>query len=394
MYNFAKRMDNVSASAVKDIFRLMADPEIISFGGGSPAKESFPIETIQDITDKALKDNGNQVLQYGMTEGWRPLREAYLEHIVYPKGVKASLENVITTTGATQGIQLVSDIFLDHGDIVLVESPTFLGTLMVFNKYLVKCVPVETDEHGMIMEDLELKMEKYSPKMLYTIPTFQNPTGKTLPLERRKKVAELASTYNVIVMEDDPYCDLRYKGEGLPHIKSFDQTGHVILLNSFSKIISPGLRVGTVVAEQDIIEKIVVAKQCADTHTTNLTQVVCAEFLNRGLLPGHLEAITPIYSKRLDTMLDGIQKYFPPGTKYTQPEGGLFIWAELPGEPNVQALLEKAAQEYKVAFVPGKPFFINPEDGKNSLRLNFSSNTSENIEEGMKRLGEVFSQIY
>ena len=394
MYNFAKRMDNVSASAVKDIFRLMADPEIISFGGGSPAKESFPIETIQDITDKALKDNGNQVLQYGMTEGWRPLREAYLEHIVYPKGVKASLENVITTTGATQGIQLVSDIFLDHGDIVLVESPTFLGTLMVFNKYLVKCVPVETDEHGMIMEDLELKMEKYSPKMLYTIPTFQNPTGKTLPLERRKKVAELASTYNVIVMEDDPYCDLRYKGKESPHIKSFDQTGHVILLNSFSKIISPGLRVGTVVAEQDIIEKIVVAKQCADTHTTNLTQVVCAEFLNRGLLPGHLEAITPIYSKRLDTMLDGIQKYFPPGTKYTQPEGGLFIWAELPGEPNVQALLEKAAQEYKVAFVPGKPFFINPEDGKNSLRLNFSSNTSENIEEGMKRLGEVFSQIY
>jgi 2-aminoadipate transaminase len=393
MYNFAKCMDNISAGTVKEILKLMGDPEIISFGGGSPAKESFPIDIIRDIVDKSLKDNGNQVLQYGVTEGWKPLREAYLEHIAYPKGVKASLENVITTTGATQGIQLSADVFLDPGDVVLVEAPTFLGTLMVFNKYFVKCVAVETDDHGMIMEDLESKMKKYNPKMLYCIPTFQNPTGKTLPLQRRKKIAELASTYNVIVMEDDPYCDLRYKGEALPPIKSFDQTGHVIFLNSFSKIISPGLRVGTVVAEPEIIEKITVAKQCADTHTTNLTQAICAEFLNRGLLQGHLNAITPIYAKRLDTMLEGIKKHFPTGTKYTQPEGGLFIWAELPGEPNLQALLQKATQEYKVAFVPGKPFFINPEDGRNSLRLNFSSNTPENIEEGMKRLGEVFSHI-
>ncbi|MGG1661548.1 PLP-dependent aminotransferase family protein [Brevibacillus sp. NRS-1366] len=394
MYNFAKRMGEVSASPVREILKLMADPEIISFGGGSPAKESFPIDTIQDIIDKALQENGHQVLQYGVTEGWKPLREAYLEHIAYPKGVNASLENVITTTGATQGIQLATDVFLDPGDVVLVESPTFLSTLMVFKKYFVKCVPVETDEHGMIMEDLEEKIKKYHPKMLYSIPTFQNPTGKTLPLDRRKKIAELASTYNMMVMEDDPYCDLRYKGEALPPIKSFDQTGHVILLNSFSKIISPGLRVGTVLAEPEIIQKMTVAKQCADTHTTNLTQVVCAEFLNRGLLPGHLKVITQIYAARLNTMQEGIKKYFPSDTKYTQPEGGLFIWTELPGEPNIQALLERAVEQHKVAFVPGKPFYINPEDGRKSLRLNFSSNTPETIEEGMKRLGELFSEVH
>ncbi|MGE7767445.1 PLP-dependent aminotransferase family protein [Peribacillus sp. NPDC096540] len=393
MYNFAKRMEEVSASAVREIIKLMSNPEIISFGGGSPANESFPIDTIQDIIDKALRENGNQILQYGVTEGWKALREAYLEHIAYPKGISASLENVITITGATQGIQLISDVFLDPGDVVLVESPTFLSTLMVFNKNFIKCVPVETDEHGMIMEDLEEKIKRYHPKMLYSIPTFQNPTGITLPLERRKKIAELASTFNMMVMEDDPYGDLRYRGEALPPIKSFDQTGHVILLNSFSKTISPGLRVGTVLAEPEIIQKLIIAKQCADTHTTNLTQVVCAEFLNRGLLPGHLKAITPIYSARMDAMLEGIKNYFPTGTQYIQPEGGLFIWAELPGEPDMQALLEKAVRDCKVAFVPGKPFFVNPEDGRKSLRLNFSSNTPERIEEGMKRLGGVLSGI-
>ena len=393
MYNFSKRIEEVSPGAVKNILKLMADPEIISFGGGSPAKESFPVDTIQDIVDKTLKDNGNKVLQYGVTEGWQPLREAYLEHIAYPKGVKASLENVITTSGATQGIKLSVDVFLDYGDVVLVESPTFLGTLMIFDKYFINCIPVETDENGIIIEDLELKIKKYNPKMLYCIPTFQNPTGKTLPLERRKKIAQLASTYNFIVLEDDPYCDLRYKGKVLPQIKSFDETGNVILLNSFSKIISPGLRVGTVVAEKEIIEKILVSKQCSDTHTSNLTQAICAEFLNRGLLPSHIESITSMYSKRLDTMLDCIKKYFPAETKYTQPEGGLFVWAELPGDPDIQKLLEKATKEYKVAFVPGNPFYINPNDGRKSIRLNFSSNTPEIIEEGMKRLGEVFSQI-
>ena len=249
MYQFADRMGQVSASAIREIFKALADPEIISFGGGSPANESFPIDVIKDITEKALTENGPKILQYGITEGWPALRQAYVEHIVKPKGLEASVDNVIVTTGASQGIQLAADVFLNPGDVVLVESPTFLGVFSVFNKYFVKCVPVAMDEHGLIIEDLEAKIKEHNPKMLYTIPTFQNPTGRTLPVDRRQKVAELASAHNFIVLEDDPYCDLRYSGETVPNIKNFDKTGNVVLLNSFAKIISPGLRVGTVLAE-------------------------------------------------------------------------------------------------------------------------------------------------
>lgn len=209
------------------------------------------------------------------------------------------------------------------------------------------------DEHGLVMEDLEAKIKEHNPKMIYTIPTFQNPTGRTLPLERRKKVAELASQFNVIVLEDDPYCDLRYSGEALPAIKTFDQTGHVVLLNRFAKIISPGLRVGTVLAEAEIIQKLTVAKQGADTHTATLTQAICAEFLEQGLLSDHLKKINAMYAEKLHTMITSIEKYFPEGTKFTKPEGGRFIWVELPGEPDVLALFERATSESKVAFVPG-----------------------------------------
>lgn len=391
MFQFADRMGQVSASAIREIFKALADPEIISFGGGSPANESFPIDVIKKITDKALTENGPKILQYGITEGWPALRQAYVEHIAKPKGIEATVDNVIVTTGASQGIQLLADVFLNPGDVVLVESPTFLGVFSVFNKYFVKCIPVAMDEKGLIIEDLEAKIKEHNPKMLYTIPTFQNPTGRTLPVDRRKKVAELSSQYNFIVLEDDPYCDLRYSGEAVPNIKTFDKTGNVVLLNSFAKIISPGLRVGTVLAEHEIIQKLTVAKQGADTHTSNLSQEICAEFLNRKLLPGHLEKIQPIYEVRLNTMLKAIQKYFPEGTKYTEPEGGLFIWVELPGKPDVLELFKKAASEYKVAFVPGIHFCKNQEDGIRHLRLNFSSSSPVQIEEGMKRLGELFS---
>jgi len=383
-------MGEVSSSAVREIFKAMADPEMISFGGGSPANESFPIDEIKEITDKLLTEKGHQILQYGITEGWAPLKQAYLDHIAHPKGIKGSLENVLVTTGASQGIHVIADAFLDPGDVVLVESPTFLGVFSTFDKYFVKCVPVAMDEHGLIMEDLEAKIKEHNPKMLYTIPTFQNPTGRTLPLERRQKVAELASQYELIVLEDDPYCDLRYTGETLPSIKTFDKTGHVILLNSFAKIISPGLRVGTVLAETEIIQQLTVAKQGADTHTASLTQAICAEFLNRGRLPEHLTKINAIYAEKLNAMIQAIDRYFPEGTKYTKPEGGLFIWVELPGEPDVLALFEKATSECKVAFVPGIHFCKNPEDGIRHLRLNFSSSSPEKIEEGIKRLGELF----
>lgn len=392
MVQFADRMNRVSGEAVREILKMMADTEIVSFGGGSPAKETFPVDIIKEIVDSSLSKNPTGLLQYGLTEGWMPLRKAYLEHIVQPKGVKADLENVMILTGSTQGIGLLAEIFLDPGDYVLVESPTFLSTLSVLKKFDAKCIAVQVDDDGMVIEDLEEKMKQYHPKMLYSIPTFQNPTGRTIPADRRKKIAALAAKYDVIVLEDDPYCELRYRGDAVPPIKSFDESGHVVMLNSFSKIVSPGLRVGAMTAEPHIIRKISDAKQLADTHTPNLPQEICAEFLNRGLLPGHLKAITPLYAERMDTMLNGIAKYFPKTCKYTTPEGGLFVWVQLPDHADAQALLKRAVSEMKVAFIPGRPFFINPDEGNSSIRLNFSSNPPEKIAKGMEALGNFFTE--
>jgi 2-aminoadipate transaminase len=325
MVRFADRVNRVDPSVVREIFKLMADPEIISFGGGSPAVESFEPAVIREITEEMLTLRPEAMLQYGATEGWIPARDAYIEHIARPKGLDFSLDNVIVTTGSSQGISLSIDAFVNEGDVALVESPTFLATLMMLRKVNARVISVEMDEEGMRTDDLKFKLETTGARFIYTIPTFQNPTGRTLSLGRRKEVAKLAAEYDAVVIEDDPYCDLGYAGEPLPSIKNFDETGNVVLLNSFSKTISPGLRVGTVAAAPEIIRKFVVAKQCSDTHTAILPQAVCAEYLNRGLLPGHLAAAAPMYKERLDTMLACIDRRLPLGVEYTRPDGGLFI---------------------------------------------------------------------
>lgn len=391
MAQFAKCMSKVSGEMTREILRLMSDPTVLSFGGGSPAREALPAGVIRDIVDKSLSGNSTALLQYGLTEGWTPLREAYLDHVVRAKGVRAEIGNVMTLTGSTQGVGLISEIFLDPGDHVLVESPTFFSSLNAFRRYEAFPVPVKVDDDGLVTEDLEEKMKKYRPKMLYTIPTFQNPTGRTIPAARRERIARLAEKYDVIVLEDDPYCDLRYSGEAPPPIKSFDESGHVVMLNSFSKILSPGLRVGAMTAAPGIIAKACDAKQIGDTHTSNLAQDICAEFLSRGLLPGHLREIVPIYDARLSAMLEGIEAHFPRDCKYTRPEGGLFVWLKLPGDADAQALLKRAIAELKVAFVPGRPFFVDPDEGKPCIRMNFSSNLPERIAEGMEKLGKFFT---
>jgi 2-aminoadipate transaminase len=384
-------VNRVNPSAVREIFKLMADPEIISFGGGSPANESFEPDIIKEITAELLTKQPDLMLQYGTTEGWTPLRDAYIEHIAKPKGLAFDRGNIITTTGSTQGISLSIDAFVNEGDTVLVESPTFLATLMVFAKVNANVVAVDMDEDGMRTDDLAAKLEATGARLIYTIPTFQNPTGRTLSLERRKDVAKLAALHGAVVIEDDPYCDLRYSGEALPPIKSFDDADNVIMLNSFSKIVSPGLRVGTVAASAEIIPKLTVAKQCSDTHTAILPQAICAEYLNRGLLPGHLKSTAPMYKERLDTMLACIEKYLPAEAEYTRPDGGVFIWLTMPDGFDAQELLVTATQKYKVAFVPGAPFHADPADGKNTLRLNFSGATPDKIEEGMQRLSKAFA---
>lgn len=388
MVQFSKRMGRVAAGSdvVHQVLQMMDDPAIISFGGGNPAEESYPIDEIQSIVDGALKREGGKLLQYGLTEGWAPLRTAYLEKLVQPKGIKASVDNILITTGATEGNFLICEAFLDESDTVLIETPTFFSTLMLFAKYGCRCIPVEADDIGMDMADLEQKLQEYHPKLLYTVPTFQNPTGRTLPLERRKRIASLAALYDTVVVEDDPYCELRYCGSSVPPIKAFDKTGHVVMVNSFSKIISPGMRVGAVVADPAVIHRMSMAKLCSDTHTTTIVQEVCAEYLKHDLLADHLVRIAPMYRERLDTMKRCIDEYFPKNTVRTDPEGGLFIWARIPGI-DMEEAMKRSLQEYSVGFVPGYVFYPDLQHGRDEMRLNFSSNTPAIIEEGMKKLG-------
>ncbi|MDR1272128.1 MAG: PLP-dependent aminotransferase family protein [Clostridiales Family XIII bacterium] len=393
MYVFSDRINRLKPNVIRESLKLMGDPSNISLAGGNPSKESFEYDTIQEIASELLAGKPGVLLQYGITEGWDPLREAYIKHILEPKGMKAGLDNILITTGGSQGLFAALSVFLNEGDTVLIEAPTYLGTLMMLNYLGINCVSVEMDEDGMITDDLEEKIKQHNPKALYTIPTFQNPTGYTLSLERRKKVAELAGQYGFIVIEDDPYCDLRYKGEPLPTIKSFDESGNVVMLNSMSKIIAPGIRVGVAFAEAEIISKLTVAKQCIDLHTPTLSQAICAEYLNRGLLPGHLERTTPMYRAQLDTMLDAFAKYFPAGIEHSKPEGGLFVWVKLPGDMDINEIFKKAVEAH-VLFVQGAPFFYDESLAGSTLRLNFSASPPDQIDLGMQRLGKVITEAF
>lgn len=392
MVKLANRMTKFSGDDLADILRYSLDPSVISFSMGSPARELYPVDSIREIVDEVLANDSQRSLSYGSTDGWQPLKKAYLEHVAKPKGVIASEDEVVVTTGSTQGVDLLTQILIDPGDCILVESPTYLNTISVFKKYEAKIVSVKMDDEGIIISDLEEKIKLHKPKMLYTIPTFQNPSGKTLLVERRKMIADLASKYDMIVLEDDPYCDLRYRGSSVPPIKTFDKTGHVVLANSFSKTIAPGLRVGTMVGSKEIIDALILAKGITDTNTPILAQAICSGFLDRGLLPAHLESMVPLYLERLDAMLGGIKKYFPEEIKYTVPEGGLFVWVDLPDTVNTKTLLKKAAVEYKVSYVPGSAFCVDDGDGIHSIRLNFSANNAEKIDEGLKRLGELLTK--
>ena len=389
---FSKRSQRTRPSAIRALFKKCVDPEIISLGGGSPAKEGFPLEEIRDITKYIIDEKTVDMLVYGLTPGYKPLREAYLKWIVEPKGVKATLDNVICFTGSGQGIDLTCEILLDEGDVVFVESPTFLGTLNVLNKRGVKLVPIPTDEHGLIVEELEKKAKELHPKMLYTIPAFQNPAGVTIPADRRQRIAELAAEYDFIVLEDDPYGDVRFRGEKVPPIKLFDKADKVIMMNSFSKTLAPGIRVGACVAPVEIAQKLEVIKQGCDTHSSTLPQAIVAEFLNRGLMEDHLKKIAPIYAERHDALVAGIRKYFPAECKFVEAEGGMFIWLKLPNHMDAKALAEKCIEQYKVAFVHGEPFCVNPEDGFDYIRLNFSGTPADKITIACERIGKAIKE--
>jgi len=381
---FASRFDGVSGSAIREIFKMIAKPGMISFAGGNPALSALPDEKVAELAQKALKENGKAILQYGATEGYPPFLEslkAYAE-----KQLGCEVTGILPTTGSTQGMDLLCKALINPGDVILVENPSFLGNLQCMNLYQAKLVPVESDENGLMLDKLEEAIIKHHPKMLYTIPTFQNPTGKTLAADRRQPIAELAAKYGMVVAEDDPYRDLRYAGSPIPSIKSYDKEGWVVFLGSFSKIISPGLRVGFMVGDPLILRKCTIGKQSADVHTANLNQAIVDQYLRQDLLPAHIASICQSYKAQMNAMLDELAT-FPEGTRYTRPEGGLFIWVELPAGIEAKAMLEKAVERH-VAYVPGTHFFC---DGghDNTFRLNFSNSTIDQIREGMKILREL-----
>ena len=384
---FAHRFDGITGSAIREIFKMIAKPGMISFAGGNPSPAALPDEEVDRIAHQVLKDNGKAILQYGATEGYPPLLESLKAYVENQLG--CDIPAVLPVTGSTQAMDLLCKALIDPGDAILVEDPSFLGNLQCMKLYQAKLVPVESDEHGLMLDKLEEAMATQHPKMLYVIPTFQNPTGKTLAADRREPIARLAAKYGVVVAEDDPYRDLRYAGEGARSIKSFDKDGWVVFLGSFSKIISPGLRVGYMAGDSRILRKCTMGKQSSDVHTANLNQAIVDQFLRQNLLPGHIAKICQSYKQQLDAMLEELAS-FPEGTRYTHPEGGLFVWVELPSGMDAKAMLEQAVQRH-VAYVPGTHFFAYG-GHENTLRLNFSNSTIAQIHEGMAILRDVIRQ--
>ncbi len=385
---FATRMNSLSGSAIREILKMTENPDIISFAGGLPSAKSFPSQTIAELSSRLIREQGATILQYGVTEGWAPLRESVIT-VAKPRDIACSVENVLILTGSSQGIELFTKVMINPGDVIVCEKPTFLGALQIFASYQANVIGVEMDEDGVNIEKLEHAMAQYKPKFFYTVSTFQNPTGCTMSAEKRQKVVKLANRYDTYVLEDDPYGSLRYYGQALPAIASFDTEGRVVHLLSFSKTVSPGLRVGAAIARLDILRAMAVNKQGADTHTSNLSQAVVDAYIREGHYFSHIEQILPPYREQLKAMMDAF-RYFPKGSKHTSPDGGLFVWCEVPDGIDTKQLAVKAA-EHKVAYVPGTFFY--PEGGySNTMRLNFSASEPQRIEEGMRTLGKLLHE--
>ena len=390
VFHYADRMKNLSGSAIREIFKYMSRPGMISFAGGNPGLFALPDKQIADISLNLLLENGKQLLQYGQTEGYPPLKESLPGYIEESFMAKVSTNHLLVTTGSMQGLDLLLRTLINPGDVVLTEEPAFLGALQAMTTSQAKIVPVQSDEDGINTDHLDEMMRLHRPKLLYIIPTFQNPTGRTLSLKKRKTVAGLAREHGVVVAEDDPYRALRYSGEQLPAIKAFDTHGYVVLLGSFSKIISPGLRVGFMAGDPGLISRCAVCKQCTDVHTANLSQAIVDHYLRHGLLKPHINSIIPVYRDMMNAMLSRL-KGIPEVASYTKPEGGLFIFAFLKEDLEVMSLFKQTVDR-GLAFVPGESFYV--ENGRtDTIRLNFSGTDLAGIDRGMDILKNCLSDM-
>jgi len=391
-FKFAKRMNYLRASDIREILKVAERPEIISFAGGLPAPELFPVQEIKEVSRIVLEEEGAKALQYTTTEGYAPLRQWIANRMNTRLGTQFEHEDILITHGSQQALDLSGKVFLDEGDVVLCESPTYLAAISAFRAYGCEFVEVPTDNDGMIMEELERILETTQRvKIIYMIPDFQNPTGRSWSLERREQLAKAAIKHQVMIIEDNPYGELRFEGKDLPSVKSFDQIGCVLCLGTFSKTFCPGYRIGWIAGDKRIIDKYVLVKQGTDLQCNTLAQMEIAKYLELYDIDEHIAKIREVYRRRRDLALQTMEEEFPEGVTFTRPQGGLFAWVELPVGVNAREVLVESLKK-KVAFVPGGSFFAN--GGKeNTLRINFSNMSEEKIIEGIRLLGEILRQF-
>ena len=389
-YSFSDRVQALKPSAIREIFKYAADPEVVSLSAGNPSPEAFPIEEIKEISARLLEENPIGVLQYSVTEGYPQLRETLKEYMKSHHNVGKDFDDILITTGAQQIMDLATKSLVNEGDVVITEAPSFIGSLNTFRSYNAKLVGVNIDDDGMNMEELEKSLKTHkNARFIYTIPNFQNPSGITMSLEKRKKIYELAKKYNVLILEDNPYGDLRYSGEYIPCIKSFDDEGIVLYAGSMSKVISPGIRVAYVIAPKPIFQKMVVCKQGNDVHTNIWSQMVCNELMTKYDFDAHLEKLRKLYSKKAQFMMDLMDKYLVPmGITYAKITGGLFTMCTLPDYVDMQEFCKDAIKN-KVCVVPGNAFLTDESEECHTFRVNFSTPTDEQLEKGIKLLAKT-----
>jgi 2-aminoadipate transaminase len=385
---FADRMSKVPRSFVREILRVTEDPDIISFAGGLPNPISFPHKEIAESAAVVFKDSSDEALQYGSTEGYKPLRD-YIAKRYLNSGLDINSDNILMINGSQQGLDLIGKVFLNRNDTVLIERPTYLAAIQSFGLYEPKFVPIPLLEDGVDLEVLEDMVESLNPKLFYSIPNFQNPTGITYSKNKREKIGDIFNENKTLLVEDNPYGEIRFIGEDLPSIKNYIEKS--VLLGSFSKTVSPGMRLGWIVADNEIMNHLITAKQASDLHSNYLTQMIVHRYLTGYDVENHIQHIRNMYRRQRDCMVDMIKRYFPSDVKYTKPEGGMFLWVTLPDGMSSMELFEIAIKE-NVAFVPGEAFYSNnPET--NTLRLNFSNSNEKKIEEGIKRLGHAIKYL-
>jgi 2-aminoadipate transaminase len=387
-YNFAQRMSKTPRSFVREILKVTENPEIISFGGGLPNPRSFPVEAISKAVNQLLTENGSDALQYSTTEGYRPLRE-HIAQRYSSQGLNVDADEILITNGSQQCLDLVGKIFLDKNDKVLVEKPTYLAAIQAFSLYEPEFRSVPLQEDGVDLDALEDMLSKEDIKLFYAVTSFQNPTGITYSEEKRKKLVKLLRKYETVFIEDNPYGEIRFLGDFIPPVKAYLDEG--ILFGSFSKIVSPGMRLGWIVSPEEVMDKLIIAKQASDLHSNYFTQRVVYQYLKTNPVDEHIQKIRNLYRNQRNIMIRMMEKYFPPEVEYTQPEGGMFLWVTLPPGTSSMELFDMALEE-NVAFVPGQAFYADG-SGENTLRLNFTNSDEKSIEKGIKRLGIAIEKL-